>query len=271
MNRLMYTLVDKNRKIIPVDRYDTPEYPILDEKDRIFKHSKGELILPVHELFSNPETMPMDEKQAQQLDYFVLGNKRSYNSDENREHMCRYLNYFEKFYDTDHELLMIMYKIKIAIDYIKSYSEDNFINDINTYIIRNFELTRKVTRFVEDNYTMKLSNNNNKTPHLQYCDRHAKILYEISLLMNMYIPLVSHFMYIHMIKIKPEIERLLLRVFDLCIVKYEIERGIFIYEKLYETALSVTNKSISVDKIIWAKNLIRANNPTTHVRESVKY
>lgn len=267
MSRLLYVL-EKPRQIIPVDKFDTPEYPI-SEEDRIFRHMKGEIILPLHELFLSSQDIEVDERRIQQIDYFIMSNKRSYNSDVNRDHICRYLNYFEKFYDTDHELLMIMYKIKIAIDYIRTYNEDNFMQDVDTYIIRNFELTRKVRRFVEDNYNMHLSSNNNKTPHLQYCDRHAKVLYEISLLMNMYIPLISHFMYIHFIKTSPEIQRVMLKLFDLCVIKYEQERDIHIYDKLYETAISVTNKSISTDKVIWSKNLIRANNPTTHIRDSV--
>ena len=56
------------------------------------------------------------------------------------------------------------------------------MNDINRYIIRNNRLYMLIRRFVEDNYNMHLSSNNNKTPNLQFEDRHAKILYEISLM-----------------------------------------------------------------------------------------
>jgi hypothetical protein len=52
-------------------------------------------------------------------------------------------------------------------------------------------------------------------------------------------------------------------------VKYEEERGIYIYNKLYETATSVVNKSKNPDQLLWEKNLIRGNNTTTHTKDSV--
>ena len=262
----MYRLFNRDDHI-PVDEWDTPAYPISDE-DRIFKNIRGEIILPIHELFGDPNDPNVEE--AQQLDYFAMNTKRSYNSDVTREHICQYLNYFEKYYDIDKELLMIIYEIKVSIDYIHSYSKQNFMDDINRYIIRNFNLTRKIRHFVDDNYSMKLSSNNNKTPNLQFNNKHAKVLYEISLLTNMYIPLATHYMYIHFIKNSQDIQDFMLQLFDMCMVKYEEERGIYIYNKLYETATSVVNKSISVDKVLWQKNLIRGNNPTTHVKDSVE-
>jgi len=261
----MYTLIDKSN-FIPVDDWDTPEHPI-DEKDRIFKNIRGEIILPIHELFGDPNAENSEE--TQQLDYFAMNSKRSYNSDVTREHICRYLNYFEKFYDWDKELLMILYEIKINIDYIHTYSKQNFMDDVNRYIIRNSNLTNKVRRFVDDNYMMKLSSNNNRTPNLQFNNSHAKVLYEISLLTNMYIPLATHYMYIHFIKQSSDIQDFILNLFDLCMVKYEEERGIYIYNKLYETATSVVNKSKNPDQLLWDKNLIRGNNTTTHTKDSV--
>lgn len=265
MSQLLYRVIDKS-KHIPVDEWDTEENPI-PEEDRVVKSIKGELILPLHELFGN--SLTEDNEEARQLDYFAMASKRSYNLDTTRNHICRYLNYFEKFYDFDHELLMIMYRIKIIMDYQPTYSIDNFIDDVNKYIIRNSNLSRKIEHFVNDNYRMKLSTNNNRTPNLQFNDKHAKILYEISLLMNMYIPLATHFMYVHFIKLKTDVQAIMLKLFDLCMSKYEQERGIYIYEKLYEMATSVINKSIGIDKQLWQKNLIRQNNPTTHIRDTI--
>ena len=83
---------------IPVDQWDTESHPI-DEKDRIFRNIHGEIILPIAEFFCE------NDEEKKSLDYFVMSVKRSYNSDETRAHICRYLNYFEKFYDKEHELL----------------------------------------------------------------------------------------------------------------------------------------------------------------------
>lgn len=257
----MCEIVDKSTHT-PVDEWDTTENPI-DEKDRIFRHARGEVILPIAEFFYGGDP----DKSA--LDYFAMQVKRSYNSDETREHICKYLNYFEKFYDYDKELFMIMYKIKINIDYLKEYEIPMFMHDIKRYLIRNYQLTNKVAHFVDDNYMMKLSSNNNRTPNLQFNNEHAKVLYEISLLMNMYIPLATHYMYVHNIKLSSDIQQFMLELFDMCMEKYEDERGIYIYDKIYETAVSVVNKSKNPDRLLWDKNLIRGNNTTTHTKESV--
>lgn len=263
----MATIVkkDKNGKPIghiPVDEWDTEKYPI-DERDRIFKNAHGEIILPIAETYCG------NDKSKKSLDYFVMSVKRSYNSDETRCHICRYLNYFEKFYDQDKELLMVMYEIKITMDYNKTYSKQAFLDDVNRYIIRNPKLSADIYRFVADNYLMNLSSNNNKTPNLQFENRHAKILYEISLLMNIYIPLATHYMYIHGIHKSEDIQTFMLELFDLCNTKFKRERNVDMYNKMYETALSVVNKSKNPDKPLWGKNLIRGNNTTTHTVDSV--
>ena len=87
--------------------------------------------------------------------------------------------------------MILIKNYKINIDYIPNYNKNMFLNDINRYIIRNHNLTRKIRHFVDDNYLMHLTNNNYKTPNLQFNNSHAKVLYEISLLTNMYIPLAS--------------------------------------------------------------------------------
>ena len=166
--KLMTSIIDKEHHI-PVDMWNTKKYPA-DEADKIFKNVKGDIILPIAEFFGV-------EEKARTLDYFTVSPKRSYNSDETREHICRYLNYFEKFYDTDKELLLILYQIKLAMDYNKQYTVDMLCNDINRYIIRNKNLYFKIRRFVDDNYLMTLSSNNNKTPNLQFENIHAKVLY----------------------------------------------------------------------------------------------
>ena len=257
----MCRIVDKSN-FIPVDHWDTEKYPI-EEKDRIFRNIHGEVILPFTDFFCN------GDPDQESLNYFAMNTKRSYNSDVTRQHICRYLNYFEKYYDIDKELISVLYSIKLTIDRFPTYSIDNFMYDVNRYVIRNLNITRRITHFVEDNYLMRLSSNNNKTPNLQFENKHAKILYKISLLMNIYIPLATHYMYIHGIKQSGDVQRFMLRLFDMCNSKYKDEEGVDIYNKIYETALSVVNKSKNPDKILWEKNQIRGNNPTTHTKDSV--
>ena len=63
-------------------------YPMKDE--RFFTHTKNAIILPVSQFFGTNSSM---------LDTFILTPRRCYNSYEIRDHICRYLNYLEKFYD----------------------------------------------------------------------------------------------------------------------------------------------------------------------------
>ena len=145
----MIKIVDRSNHI-PVDEWDSETYPIT-EQDRIFRNIRGEIILPISEFFCQGD----EEKKS--LDYFAMSTKRTYNSDETRQHICRYLNYFEKYYDTDKELLMILYRIKINIDYFQNYTKDNFMDDINRYIkkLNNFkynnELINKFWKRKKDN------------------------------------------------------------------------------------------------------------------------
>lgn len=255
----MCRFIDKSN-FINVDKWDEK---LDDSTDVVIKNVRGQIIYPIAEkLFNNDEDMKA-------LDYFYMNTKRSYNSDEVRAHICRYLNFFEKYYDIDKELLMVVFSIKQQIDYQRSYSIDAFMDDVNRCIIRNLNLTRKIRHFVDDNYSMMLSSNNNKTPNLQFNDKHAKVLYEISMLMNIYIPLATHFMFVHEIKQSAEIHKFLLRLFDMCNTKYSYERHIDVFNKLYETSDSVVNKSKGPDKVLWEKNQIRGVNTTTHTKDSV--
>ena len=257
----MCRLIDKTN-FLNVDKWKWEEN-VNDATDVVIKNVRGQIIYPIAEkLFNNNEDMKA-------LDYFYMNSKRSYNSDEVRAHICRYLNFFEKYYDTDNELLMLVFYIKQQIDYQRSYSIDTFMDDVNRLIIRNLNLTRKIRHFVDQNYSMMLSSNNNKTPNLQFNDKHAKVLYEISMLMNIYIPLATHFMFVHEIKQSADIHKFLLRLFDMCNTKYAYERNIDIFNKLYETSDSVVNKSKGPDKVLWEKNQIRGVNTTIHTKDSV--
>ena len=134
--------------------------------ENIFTNVKNAIILPVSSFFGMTK--------SNVLDTFFLLPKRCYNSDEIRNHICKYLNYFEKFYDREHELLFYMYKIKASIDMgvydnavdngviIDGIDNENtppkikaFLYDIKTYILSE-SIYNKVWKMVEDNYNLEL-------------------------------------------------------------------------------------------------------------------
>ena len=270
----MQTIVSRAPKIkfVPVDSWK-PE----SEEQRIFKEVKGALIAPIHQFYG------LDEKSD--INFFVLNPKKCYNSNTKvkddgsisigfREHCSNYLNYFEHFYDKDHYLLGIYANIKYYIDcYGDSYTEDNFVRDLNRYIISDVSnpiLHYGIHTMNMDNYIcMSSSYKNTKNPCLEYRDYHAMLLMEASILENMIIPLVSHFMYVKRTQ-SVEVKRILLRCFDMIFVMIKNRYNVDIVSKLYETITSTVCKDKNHNTILWDMQEVRGINPTVHSINTVE-
>lgn len=246
----------KRKLIDPVEFFEgeQPDFIPVDEwvptpEDEIFKTVKGAIMLPVSD-FYGVEPCPS-------LDAFILKNKRSYNNPKLRAHLIQYLNYFEKFYDQDHELLFIYYRLKYLIDYEAGYTKEALFYDLEKYIMRG-TVSLKISYMNNDNYDLHLTYRNKKNPVLQYSDVHAKMLMKISILMNAIIPLLCHFMYSRSILNSQDF---LLEAYDMLMHLFP---GVDLYSKLYETAMSNVNRSAKKDSALWAVQDIRGINTTTH-------
>ena len=245
---------DISNWFVPVDQWNPT-----DQCDEIFKPCKGAVWLPVTELFG------INDPTKSNLNIFILATKRCYNGDIMREHISRYLNYFEKFYDKDHELINLMASIKCNIDLIPSYTMDQFRYDIERLILCD-SICMKAVLMNEDNYQLHLDEkkyHNEKNPSLIYSDRHAKIILWMSLLMNMVIPLATHFIYIKKI---PNANEFLLWIFDSILSMTDVD----IHNKFYETSSSNVNRSIKKHERLWNRQDIRGKDPITHSLESVQ-
>lgn len=237
------------RTVIPVDSWTCPP------EDEYFKQIKGALWLPVAEYYG--------VEDDDQFNCFILTTKRCYNNDDMRDHLCKYLNYFEKFYDPEHELLAVFYQIKYLIDYEGSYTKEALMYDLKRYILQG-RIGHRVSMMNEDNYNLDLSYyRNSKNPGLQYTNKHGLILMEISLFQNIFIPILTHFIAVRKIK---EIKFFLLEFFQMIIDKYD---SVDIINKLYETALSTVEKNADAHPILWNMQNIRAKNVTTHSIQTV--
>lgn len=222
------------------------------EEDNIFKTTKGYIYMNISSFYNTI----FNGNGEDPLNYFTLKNKRSYNSDEFRHHCIHYLNYFERYFDRDHELQMIYIKMKYLIDYEESYSKDMFINDLKRYILYG-DIFVKSQCMNKYNYQLDLSYKNKKNPVLQYSDRHAIILMHISLLVNIMIPLLMHFMFIKNITNTTEF---LLEIYDIIFGLFDVD----IFSKLYETSLSNVNMNSKSHSVLWEAQDIRGKNITTH-------
>lgn len=244
-----------NPNYVPVDDW------IPDQEDNIYLTTRGSVWLPVTQLYGiNVEEQP--EKQG--LNVFVLSSKRCYNGQIMRDHIPQYLNYFEKFYDPDKELLWVTCNIKITIDTMEGYTKDKFMADLKRYVLSP-SLCAKARIMNEDNYSLDLDSKHykhDKNAALIYKDRHAKMLMWISLMMNMCIPLVTH--YIHVQKIADPNSFILgvfSEIFMLCPVN--------MYNKLCETSISNVQKNHNRHEVLWNKQDIRGKDVATHALESV--
>lgn len=241
----------------PIIYHEKVERPMVDEwvpaeEDKMFITVKGAIISDVASMYGLD-----DGNINNNLNYFNMKSKRSYNSVKVRDHIVHYLNYFNKFYDYDHELYSIYSTIKYLIDYEPTYSKDAFFYDLKRYIIYG-TISVKADYMNRDNYSLSLTYRNKKNPVLQYLDKHALLLMKISLLMNMMAPLLCHYMTQRQIKNTNEF---LLEIYDELM---HIDPDIDIYSKLYETAETNVSKSAKNNPAIFAKQDIRGVSVATH-------
>lgn len=233
---------------IPVD-----DWIPLNQNDIIFRSTKGAIILPVSKFYGVSNTA---------LDYFDMSSKRCYNGNDTRDHITHYLNYFTKFYDKDHEMLSIYYRIKYLIDLITDYNQEAFFADINRYILHGGVAIKLQTMNIQ-NYNLNMSYRHNKNPGLQYTDKHASILYQISLFMVSCIPLLCHFAKVKKIE---DINKFLLEAYDMILNLYP---DVDIISKLYETATTTINTNVPKNQILWNAQDIRSIDPVTHALDSI--
>lgn len=239
------------------------QIPLVDKwkpspEDIIFTNAKNLIVAPLSQFYHLTEG-------NDKINYFMLNSKKSYNSDDLREHNCHYLNYFEKYFDQDKEYYTNLAHIKFFIDCYPEYNKDNLTFDINKYILQP-SIFNKCNNMVERNYSLSLSYKSTNNPQLQYTDEHAKTLMCMSLLMNLCIPLITHFAYMRRIQ---DIDEFLLDIYD-HILYAQPFKAINIPGKLYETSISNVSKNEKNNAIIWAKQDIRGKDTVTHSMGAVR-
>lgn len=234
---------------VPVDNW------VMTPQDIIFNYTKGSLIANVTGFYG------VDPANAKGLDYFMLSQKKCYNSTKMQAHMCRYLNYFEKFYDHDSEYQVYLFYIKYLIDFEKKYNKQCLIYDLNRYILSP-SIVSKVRQMVDANYALDLTYKNARNASLQYTNEHAKILFTISIITNLMIPLLTHFAYVKKVE---DIDSFLLEMYDLV---FEVFSDVDIYNKIYETCYTNIVNNRNKNEGVWNKQDIRGKNVTTHSMSS---
>lgn len=247
----LFEKVEYTAEFIPVDKW------IPEEEDKILRETKGAIILPITKMYN------LEGKES--LDQFVI-KKRGHDSDKMREHIVHYINYFEKFYDTDKELISVYCYIKCMIDLEDNYTEDMFIKDIHRCVF-SLNMLMKIERMNRDNFLYyngdKKRTKLNMAENLIYDFNHKSMLYKLSLMIKILVPLMNQFVN----KNKLNVFKFIVKIFDSLDVYFP---DVDLYSKLYETTETNTCKNKSNNHILWSKQDIRGINPTTHSLEAIE-
>ena len=244
-----------DKPIISPIRFEIPKVDtwVPNPEDIIITNARNIVIMPVSAM--------LNVEKIDQLDLFVIRPKKCYNSQVVREHICQVINYFEKYFDPDKELLMCISRVKFFIDRFQSqYTKENFIHDVNVYILGD-HMKKKVKKMCDHNFNMDLTYKNIQAP-LQYTNEHAQILLEMSIFMNFVIPLITHYAHVNRVG---EIDEFIMDVYDYILTMFPAN----IFAKLFETSYSNVSKSEYKNAPLWMKQDIRGKDVCTHSRDSV--
>lgn len=243
-----------NDYIPPVDSW------VAAPEDEIFKPLNGKrLMAPLAKVLTN------DDEEMIMFDTFCMGSKKCYSSEETLAHYAHYMNYLEKYFDQDHELLMIYARLKFLIDTDENhlYTVDNLMRDVRNMILFS-SFAYKVKAMNEQNYIIHIKKNKRDGNVLQYSNRHLLAIMEISLFQIILIPILAHYAYINSIK---AMDPYLMRFFDVLID--EMHPDIDIIAKLTETTNSRIIQDMAKNAGSWDQQYIRGKNKYSHRLESI--
>lgn len=244
-----------NTNVIPkVDQWNCPQ------NAAFFTNTKNIIYAPVTTFYG-----VSDDHNYDKINFFFINPKKSYNSDSLRDHTCQYLNYFECYFDTEKEYFTNLARVKFMIDIYDTYDFNNFVNDLQRYFLQP-SLFQKTRAMIEENYDLELSYKSANNPQLCYTNEHGKILMQVSLLMNMLIPLITHFAYMKRV---PDIDEYLLDIYDM-ILYAPVFNEADIVAKLYETSISNVTRNEKNNATIWQKQDIRGRDTVTHSISAVR-
>lgn len=205
------------------------------------------MIIPFHNIFDTPRL----GKYAK----FSI-NKESYINQ--MDVICKYINYFIKTYDKEHELLSAYLNIKFAVDPIDEgmgidpdtgihFEGDDKFDDFIQYvydIIFTDSMLDKMAKLTEDNYLddieggengKKFSDKDKKyLESLEFTNEHIKSLLKISFGIKMLSPVIFHYITVNKIVINKKtthLFRAFLKLFTIFSENCDMYNKLFVYVK----------------------------------------
>lgn len=191
---------------------------------------------------------------------FIL-NKTIYS---NKIHkICNYSNYFINFYDDEKELIISYLKIKTIIDdKTKNIQPNAFIKMIYTYFFTP-TLLEKIKKMVDDNYIVNLKKDDGQKydEAMEFTNEHGKILFRVSVGINLLIPLLNHYLY----SINKSNEKILFKYF-VPLFDALSEPGVDMINKLNNYVLKKIHVNFEGNKTAWEqRNMLGEQSYLEHV------
>lgn len=156
--------------------------------------------------------------------------------------ITKYINFFMKFYDSEHEMLLAYLKLKFMIDKERMFNESNYKQLIAAIydIFFTPTIVQKIKDLVEDNYLDDIESSEGSKKYiskekkhlesLEFTNQHIKILLRISFGMKCIAPILFHFIAINVIKLEKDSEM----IYEFYRPLFDIfSDGVNIYNKLF--------------------------------------
>lgn len=235
------------------------QHPIDDwmptPNDIVLSYDRDVIIAPIS------KTLGMTES-SYELDSFCLKSKKRY-IDGLKPKIFKYVNYFEKFYDPERELILVYANIKANCDLIlrEEYSPDMFKCDIQRFFLtlnpNKPTLLSKIRKMNAEQYNVRIKPYDSTNISLCYDPIHVMTMMEISTMMDILLPLVAHYAYISK---QTDFNAFFATIVQMILDLYP---NINIHAKIQETVLTIVNSMIKNDKKLWDVSQIRGMDPCT--------
>lgn len=213
-------------------------------------------------------TLGMTES-SYDLDAFCLKSKKRY-LDGIKPKLFKYINYFEKFYDPDRELMLVYANIKAQCDLIlrEEYTEEMFRCDIKRYFLtinpNKPTLLSKIRQMNNEQFNVRLKPYGSTNDALCYDTIHVMAMMEMSTIMVILLPIVAHYSYISK---QTDFNSFLATVVQMILDLYIPQ--IDIHAKIQETVMTIVSSLAKNDKKLWDVSQIRGIDTITNTCATV--
>ena len=248
-----------NKAEQPVKKKPAPSPLMLwkpKKEDIIVEPDNGNMIFHFERIMSSPNNL-------EKYDTFIIKKKAYCNF---LDTLCRYFNFFMKFYDPEDEFRLAYLRVKCAIDKLKMFDLDKYDGDIEKAndalidfiydMIFTDTIIENINKMAEENCIDDIEGNtldkdkykgqDEHLESLEYTNQHIRIMHKISFGMKIIAPIMLHFHAKNFIKINKEDEiyfKFYRRLFDIFNEATDTDPGVNLYNKLYVTVKSKVYES----------------------------